>query len=230
MKPIRTLAAASTPVALAAVLAGPALAASPVKVSVRVEGKTRTLLQAKTVKTPAGGSITKGGAAKGSCPAGGTAAGAFNVATKGHWSGKSFSFGLEVNSILGEAVNNKTRYWEFFVNDHVASKGICDQKVKAGDQLLFAAVPVKGAPEFPIVLSVPAKATVGKAFSIKASYFPGKSNNTKPLAGVKLSGIKGTTNAKGIATVTATKPGKLSIVGSKRHEIRSAATTVAVSS
>jgi hypothetical protein len=94
--------------------------------------------------------------------------------------------------------------------------------------LLFAAVSSKAKAEFPIQLSVPAKATVGKPFQVKAFFFQGKSNKTKPLAGVKLSGVKSTTNAKGIATVTATKPGKLSIVGSKRNEIRSAAATVAV--
>jgi hypothetical protein len=229
MKPVRILAAAGAPVALAAFLAGPAVAKSP-KVSVRVEGKSKTLLQAKTVRTPSKGAITKGGAAKGSCPASGTAAGAFNVATKGDWSAKNFSFGLQVNSILGESVNNKTRYWEFFVNDHVASKGVCDQKVKAGDRLLFADVPVKGGAEFPIQLKAPAKATVGTPFRVKAFYFPGASKKTKPLSDVKLKGIKGKTNAKGVATVTATKAGKLSIVGSKRNEIRSAAVRVSVAS
>jgi hypothetical protein len=228
MKSVPILVAAGTPVALAAVLAGPALAKSP-KVSVRVEGKTRTLLAAKTVTTPSKGSITKGGAKNGSCPAIGTAAGAFNVATKGNWSGKSFSFGLEVNSILGEAVNNKTRYWEFFLNDHVASNGICEQRVKAGDRILLADVPLKGGTEFPIQLTVPAKATVGKSFQVKAFYYPGKSNKTKPLSGVKLAGVKGTTNANGVATVSTMKAGKLSIVGSRRHEIRSAAATVSVS-
>ena len=184
MKSVRILAAAGAPVAAAALLAGPALAKSP-KVSVRVEGKSKTLLETKALKTPSSGFITKGGAKKGSCPSGGTAAGAFNRAIKGNWSGKSFSFGYEVNTILGETVNNKTRYWEFFVNDRAAQKGICDQKVKAGDQLLFADVPLKGGSEFPIVLTAPAKATVGKPFQVKAFYFPGKSNRTKPTTASK---------------------------------------------
>jgi hypothetical protein len=230
MKPVRILAAAGTPVALAALLAGPALAKSP-KVSVRVEGKTRTLLAAKTVTTPSKGSITKGGAAKGSCPAGGTAAGALNVATRGNWNGTdSQSFGIEVTNILGETDKfNAGHWWEFFVNDHPSSLGICSAKVKPGQQLLFAAVSSKAKAEFPIQVSAPSRATAGKPFQVKAFYFPGKSNRTKPMSGVKLKGVKGTTNAKGVATVTATKAGKLSIVGSKRNEIRSAAATVAVS-
>ena len=231
MKPVSLVAAGGTSLALAALLAGPALAASPVKVSVRVEGKSRTLLKTKTVKTPSSGSITKGGAAKGSCPAGGTAAGALNVATKGKWNGTdSQSFGIEVTNILGETDKFAAgHWWEFFVNDHAASLGICTQKVKPGDQLLFAAVASKGATEFPIVLSAPGKATVGRAFQVKAFYYPGKGGKTKPLAGVKLSGVKAQTNAKGVATVTPAKAGRLSIVGSKRNEIRSAAATVAVS-
>jgi hypothetical protein len=228
MKPARILVAAGAPVALAAALAGPALAAKPAKVTFRVEGKSKTLLGTKAVTTPTSGSITKGGAKPGSCPAGGTAAGAFNKATKGNWSGKAFSFGLEVNTILGETVNNKTRYWEFFVNDHSATKGICDQKVKPGDQLLFADVSTKGK-AYPIQLSVPTEATVGKSFRVEAFYFPGTGNKTKPLAGVKLSGVKGTTNAKGVVTVTPTKAGRLNISGSKQNEIRSAVSTVAVS-
>jgi hypothetical protein len=100
--------------------------------------------------------------------------------------------------------------------------------VKSGDQLLFANVPAKGAPEFPIVISAPAKATAGTSFQVKASYYPTKSNTAKPLAGVSFKGVKGTTNAKGVATVTATKTGKLSLVGSKAGEIRSAVATVAV--
>jgi hypothetical protein len=228
MKPVRILAAAGTPVALAAVLAGPALAASP-KVSVRVEGKSRTLLPTRSVTTPSSGSITKGGAPKGSCPAT-SGAGALNVATHGNWGGKySSGLGIEVTNILGETdVFAKGHYWEIFVNDRAASVGICDQKLKPGNQLLFAAAPAKGT-VFPIVLSIPAKATVGKPFAVKAFYFPGKSGKTKPLSGVKLKGVKGTTNAKGVATVTANTAGKLSIVGSKQNEIRSAATTVAVS-
>jgi hypothetical protein len=228
MKPIRILAAAGTPVALAAVLAGPALAASP-KVSVRVEGKSRTLLQTKTVKTPSSGSITKGGAPKGKCPAGGTAAGALNVATKGKWGGSFSSFGILVTNVLGETQKfNAGHWWEFFFNNHAASLGVCAQKVKPGNQLLFAVVPSKRT-EFPIVLSAPAKATVGRAFQVKAYYFPGKGNKTKPLSGVKLSGVKGTTNGKGMATVTPTKAGKLSITGAKQNEIRSAAAAVRVS-
>jgi hypothetical protein len=229
MKRVAILAAAGAPVAVVAALAAPAFAA-PTKVSFRVEGASTTLLPAKSVTVPTSGSITKGGTPKGACPAN-TAAGAFNVATGGNWGGTySSGLGTEVTKILGEsAIFSKGRYWEFFVNNHAASVGICDQKVKASDQLLFASVPGKGAAEFPIVISAPAKATTGGSFQVKASYYPTKSNTAKPLAGVSFTGVTGTTNAQGIATVTASQAGKLSLVGSKPGEIRSAAATVAVS-
>jgi hypothetical protein len=229
MKRVVILAAAGAPVAVVAALAAPAFAA-PTKTSFRVEGASQTLLPAKSVTVPTGGSITKGGAPKGACPAN-SAAGAFNVATGGNWSGTySSGLGILVTKILGEsAVFSKGHYWEFFVDNHAASVGICEQKVKASDQLLFASVPAKGAAEFPIVISAPAKATAGTSFQVKASYYPTKSNTAKPLAGVSFTGVTGKTNAKGVATVTATKAGKLSLVGSKSGEIRSAATTVSVS-
>jgi hypothetical protein len=227
MKRIRILAAAGVPVAVAAVLAAPALGAGA-KVSFRVEGASKTLLPATTVAVPTSGSITKGGTPKGSCPEAGTAAGAFNVATRGDWTGKDFSFGIEVNSILGESVNNRSRYWELFDNNHVANAGICDIKVKRGDQLLFASVPTRGK-QYPIVLKAPSKATVGKPFQVKAFYYRGASATTTPIPGVSFSGVKGTTNVQGAATVTASQAGKLSLVGSKLGEIRSAAATVVVS-
>src|SRR6202044_2084200 len=168
------------------------------RASFRVEGVSKTLLPAKSVTVPTSGSITKGGTPKGSCPAT-TAAGAFNVATRGNWSGTySSGLGIEVTKILGETgIYSKGHYWEFFVNNHAASVGICDQKVSSGDQLLFANVPAKGAAEFPIVISAPAKATAGSSFQVKASYYPTKSNPPKPLAGVSFTGVKGTTNATG---------------------------------
>jgi Domain of unknown function (DUF4430) len=229
MKRIAILAAAGAPVAVVAALAAPAFAA-PTKVSFRVEGASKTLLPAKSVAVPTSGSITKGGTPKGTCPEN-SAAGAFNTATGGNWSGTySSGLGVEVTKILGETgIYSKGHYWEFFVDNHAASVGICDQKVKSGDQLLFANVPAKGAPEFPIVISAPAKATAGTSFKVKASYYPTKANTAKPLAGVSFKGVKGTTNAQGVATVTASNAGKLSLVGSKTGEIRSAAATVVVS-
>ena len=60
----------------------------------------------------------------------------------GNWSGTySSGLGIEVTKILGESgIYSKGHYWEFFVDNHAASLGICSQKVTSGDQLLFANV------------------------------------------------------------------------------------------
>ncbi len=213
--------------ALGLVGAAPALAAGTT-VSVRVEGVAKTLLAARTVTTPASGSITKDGAPAGSCPAT-NAAGALNVATHGSWGGKySSGQGIFVNTILGETdLYTAGHYWELFVDNRVASEGVCDQKLTAGEQLLFAAVPAKGT-EYPLVLKAPRTATVGRPFTVKAFYYPGKGAQTKPVAGVRFPGVKGTTNRQGVGTLTARQAGKLSLVASAKGEIRSAAATVAV--
>ncbi len=115
-------------------------------------------------------------------------------------------------------------YWEFFVNNHAASVGICDQKVKSGAS---AAVRLGAGQGRAGVPDRDQRARQGDRrhgrSRVKASYYPTKSNTAKPLAGVSFTGVKGTTNAQGVATVTATRAGNLSLVGSKPGEIRSAA-------
>jgi hypothetical protein len=219
--------AAALPAVLGfAVAAGPAHAAT--SVSVRVEGAAKNLLAATSVTPPTSGSITKGGAPAGACRES-TAAGALDVATHHNWGGKFGSFGIEVDTILGTTLNDKTAYWGFFVNDRFASKGVCGTPLKPGEQLLFAQISLKSkATPLPLVLKAPASATVGKPFAVKAFVFEGKGNKTKPVAGVHFAGISGSTNAQGVATLTPSRAGKLSLVGSATGVIRSAAATVDV--
>ena len=227
MKVSRTLAAAATAVALSLASAGAALARP--SVTVRVEGVHKTLLPARTVTAPASGSITKGHTPAGACRAQ-SAAGALDVATHHNWGGSySHGLGIEVSTILGTTYSyTKGAYWGFYVDNHYASTGVCDAALHPGEQLLFAAVPAKGKVPLPIVLRAPRKASAGRAFTVKALYYPGKGNATKPLAGVKLAGANATTNAKGVATVTARRAGRLALVGSHSGYIRSAAVTVSV--
>jgi hypothetical protein len=222
----RFLAVAGVPAALSLAAAGPALAST--SVSVRVEG-TKTLVS-KTVTAPSSGSITKGGTPAGACKAN-TAAGALDVATDHNWGGSySSGLGIEVNTILGTTYQfSKGAYWGFYVDDHFASEGVCGTALHSGEQLLFARVPAKGKTPLPLVVKAPAHAKAGTPFTVKAFDFPGKGNQTKPVAGVRFTGASGTTNAQGIAHLTVSKPGKSTLVGSGAGVIRSAAVTVAVS-
>src|SRR5205807_8930019 len=68
-------------------------AGSGTAVTVRVEGLKRTLLMPTVVHVNKTGSVTKGGAPAGACPAS-SAAGALDIATKHHWDG-SYSASLK---------------------------------------------------------------------------------------------------------------------------------------
>lgn len=219
MKSSRTIALGGACIALAMTPAV-AVASGPTSVNVRIEGQTRTLLPATSVRTRSG-SITKGGAPAGACPAT-TAAGALDVATHHKWQGSYGTYGLSVTSVLGESHPFTSKYyWSIFVNGRYASAGICGLKLHRGEQLLFAAVPDKGT-EYPIVLSAPAHATTGGAFTVTATSF-GAKGAAKPLAGVSIKG-GGVTNQQGTTTVTAATAGKLHLTASRTGYIRAEAT------
>jgi hypothetical protein len=127
------LALATAQVAAAAV---PHAVAGP-KVSITIQGKTKTLLATETVQGRSG-SITRGGAPTGKCPAD-TAQGALNVATHGKWKGKWDSSYSEyyITGILGDTETTKKYYWGIYVNGKPSSKGACEIKLKSGEKLLF---------------------------------------------------------------------------------------------
>lgn len=209
--------------ALVLVITAPALGAGS-SVTVRVEGLKRTLLPA-TAAHAESGSITKGGTPKGSCP-GSSGAGYFDSATHHHWSGTySSGLGVEITKVLGEThkFSAKGYYWGIWVNNKFASTGLCDLKLKAGDQLLLAPAPGSGT-TYPIVLTAPAKATAGQSFSVKTAYFKSTKGKAKALAGVKVTDSSGLTTGNGSATITVNKPGKVTLVATLKGYIRAEAT------
>jgi hypothetical protein len=229
----RTFALGGAIVALALVLgfstASLAAGTSGTTVSVRIEGKNRTLLPATVVHTHSG-SITRGGTPKGVCPAT-SAAGALDVATHHKWNGSYGSFGLSVTQILGEThpLSPPRYYWSIWVNNRYAPTGVCGLKLHRGEQLLFAAVSDKGSP-FPLVLTVPSQATAGHPFNLKVSYFNAK-GVSKPLAGAHVAGpgLNAVSNKQGVVSVAAQHTGKLKYNASEKGYIRAATLTVRVS-
>jgi hypothetical protein len=132
-----TLALATAQFATATAATPHAGAAAAPKVTITIQGRTKTLLATKTVQ-PGSGSITRGGAPAGKCPAD-SAQGALNVATHGSWKGKWYASYNEyyITGILGDTETTKKYYWGLYVNGKSSSKGACDVKLKAGDKLLF---------------------------------------------------------------------------------------------
>ncbi len=213
--------------ALVLAITAPALGAgsgSGSGVTVRVEGLKRTLLP-PTVAHAESGSITKGGTPSGSCP-GSSGAGYVDAATHHKWNGTySSGLGVEITSVLGEThkFSAKGFYWGIWINDKFASTGLCDLKLKPGDELLLAPAPSSGT-AYPIVLTAPAKATAGQAFSVKTSYFKTAKGKATALQGAKVTDAAAVTDHNGKATVTVTKPGKLTLVATLKGDIRAEAT------
>ena len=190
-------------------------AATATKVSVRIEGKRKTLLTTTTVQTRSG-SVRIGGQ---SCAS--SAAAAVGLATHNAWGGKWFSFGFEVTRILGETDNYSTTnsYWELFVDNVAAQSGICDVKVHPGEQLLFAAVPAAGT-EYPLELNAPSHAGIGTAFTVTVKGFDAH-GKAKPLAGATVDGHK--TDSHGATTVTLASAGKTTLTATAKGYIRAEA-------
>lgn len=203
--------------ALGLITAGAALAAGT-GVSVRVEGLKRTLVPA-TVVRPGNGSITKGGAPPGSCPAA-SAAGALDAATHHNWNGTYDSgLGIEVTSILGEThvYSAKGYYWGIWVNGRESNFGVCDLKLHAGEQILFAPAPGSGN-VYPLLVSAPKHATVGHAFTLRVTAY-GAKGGAKPVSGVSVTGAR-RTNRAGVTHVTEKRSGKITITVSRKGYVR----------
>ncbi len=243
MKLRRPLLLSSAGMVTGLALAGTALAGPTApRVTVRVEGATRTLLPPTTVSAPAHGSITRDRTPAGTCPAD-SAAGALNAATRGHWGGTyDQGIGLFVTRILSTALrNDKVAYWAFYVDGRSASTGICDTKLHRGESLLFAAVPAKGSTPLPIVVRAPRTVKAGRRFAVRTFVYTGRGSATRPVTRVSFrqservtrsahGGGEGTstTRRNGVTMMSNSVPGVITLVASAKGYIRSAPTTIRI--
>ncbi len=205
--------------------------ASLPKVSVRIEGKAKTLLAATTVKTLSG-YIRKGGAPYGLCPYN-SAQGALAVATHGHWSGKWSTKYQEyfITTILGDTESGVKSYWEIFVNNVAASAYACELALHSGEQLLFAAVPSTGPMLYPLGIEGPTTVAVGQPFDVAVVHYNAR-GKAVPLAGASLAvgSHAGLTNASGEISLKASSAGTYTLQASAGGYIRDEATLVVTAS
>jgi hypothetical protein len=210
--------------------AGALATSSGTKVSVRIEGLNRTLLETHSVVVPSNGQITAHGAPIGdTCPAN-SVLGALNVATKGNWSASYYKgLGYDITKIDGVTENYTTAhpaYWEIFVGHTASSEGACSLKPHSGEQIVFAAVPEVGSAGL-LGLSAPSHVTAGHWFDVKVVYYNAK-GVAVPLSGATVAGRGGgvTTDSSGIARLRVIHSGTVSLVASDKGYVRSAAVTV----
>jgi hypothetical protein len=228
MQPKKLVALFGATVAVVLVPAAPTIAAGVKKVTVRIEGRSKTLLASTVVPTHSGW-ITKGGAPRGACPAT-SAAGALDVATHHKWSAKfekSFN-DYFIKTILGDTESGKKSYWGIWVDNRYATTGACEIKLRRGDQLLFAVDSVAHH-EHPIAIRAPSHATVGHSFTVKIVWFS-DSGVASPLKGARLTvaGKTAVTKARGIVQVKVSNPGKFVLRAERKGYVRPAPVTVRV--
>ena len=198
----------------------PVAANAATTVSVRIEGAKRTLLPVKRVQLPAG-RVTKSGAG---CSAD-SAAGALDAATHDKWAG-TFSQSLSdffVTGILGESYASRTAssWWEILVNDVESQSGVCGTKLRRGDRVVFAAVPISGV-AYPLVLHGPASARVGQSVTVTVEDYVGV--HAKPAAGVVVTGhgVKSKSDRRGQVKIRITQTGTLTLQAGGKGYIRAA--------
>lgn len=222
---------------LAGVLTGVALLAPAAQadVTVRVEGKSATLVPRLAV--PAGGdrATSPGG---NDCP-GNSAIGALDRATAGDWDGQPGT----VERILGESHAfqpgaEANHYWTFWLNYAYQNAGACDTTVQDGDDVLFF-VDCFGAcasPK-PLRLEVPATARPGDSVPVKVTEYSvvfdesyRGTTQAAPSAGatVQAGDRSFTTGADGVARVETSARGPLDLRAIKPDSVRSSTERVCV--
>jgi hypothetical protein len=213
-----------------------AVAAPAGDVSIRVEGSAATLAGPTVVRT-VDGTFTKVATSGPPATCSSTAiGGALEQVTGGSWNGANGSFGLSVDTILGEThLFTSDAYWSLYVNDVPASSGVCQQELAPGDRVLIAAVcSAADTPTCfsggPLELVGPATAAPGATVALHADEYTISadftSSTSAPSAGASITGpgTAVTTDAAGNATVTlAATPGPQAFRVTKGDRIRGTA-------
>jgi hypothetical protein len=212
---------------------GASVALAGPTVTVRIEGESATLLPATSVTLNAPEPVSN-------CPANSVAA-AINLAVGGNWDHGEANGGAGnfTETILGEThdFTHNSDTWAEWV-DYKWGGGICTDTLNQGDEVLMVAdhepEPFFSPTAWPLVVSgAPATASVGVPFTVNVNEIrtptetfaePGEGTPT-PVAGVTVGGAGATSSpsdANGVATITPTSAGMLTLRASKAGDAPSA--------
>lgn len=227
--------------ALLGALAGPAVAAGPADVTVRVEGSSATLVPRTAVRTDTA-AVVKDGNPSHACSGTG-AAGALEKATGGDWRGPWFDgLGYAVNTIKGEThAFPAPEYFSLWINHRSASEGVCGTttELQQGDDVLFfvdrcVADPVTflctNPPVLPLGLKTPGVVAPDAPFTVSVvQYAP--DGTPSPVEGATVTGgaEPATTDAAGNAVLAASGFEPFSLRATKPDRAPSATEPVCVS-
>jgi hypothetical protein len=202
--PRRIIGSVAVALVTASFAAPVAQAGSPAKVSVRVEGLTRTLVSTTvtTNRTP----VIKDGT--NSCT-GTSAAGALELATGGKWKASWFDgLGYALDSVDGVKPAGFD-YWMLWINGRSSMTGLCDSELQAGDTVLEFICHDAAAPDYscknrPLALIGPrGKVQAGTPTAIKVVTL-NDDGSTVPASGATVSG--------GVRSVRADARGRAQVV------------------
>jgi hypothetical protein len=204
---------------VAAALPAPALAGGrPPRVTIRIEGRTRTLLAATAVRAAAT-AVRRG---RHWCRAS-SALGALDRAVGGRWSGSWLpGRGFAPTTILGETASyNRTHgHFEVFTDHVMTSAGLCTIRLRGGEQILLADVPGDSA-EFPLVLRAVSHAFARRSVTVTVFGYDARGDAHR-LAGatVRLGSSRVTTGPGGTALLWPAKAGTYTLRASKPGYVR----------
>jgi hypothetical protein len=232
MKIRRTAGLVAGLLSLGLMASGPAVAAGPANVNVRVEGTSSTLVPGTALTT----TTTPVGKPGGGTCSGTSALGALDRATAGDWAG---TWDPDYNSWLVETIKGETHtapflanpapYWSFWINYRAASAGLCDVELQAGDDVLLYAdcygTNCPSASPTPLRLTgVPTGAKPGDAANVKVDAMAWDGAATPAQnATVVAGGQTVTTGADGTARVVFAGQGPVTVQATKPDHVRSAA-------
>ena len=216
--------------------ASSALAAAPFKVSVRVEGKSRTLIKERKV-TLADAPIIKDGNPDHACN-GQAAIGALQAGSGGNWSGSWFEgLGYSADAIMGNRPK-APGYFELWVNHRLSSTGLCDTRMSAGDQVLMfvqdctydPALQGCRNPVTPLGVRVAHRIKRNSVRTVRVvAYAADGSTKPDPGATVYVNGRRlGRTNARGWIHIRGTRTGRGTIYATDRGHARSETAVVRI--
>ena len=215
---------------------GLAHAAAPFRVSVRAEAKSKTLIPERVVSL-AEGPVIKDGDPSHACD-GQAAIGALQQGSGGDWTGSwSEGLGYFVTAIAGTAPRGGA-YFELWIDRKLSMQGICDAKLKSGDDVLFFVQDCEYDPKLegcanpvtPLGVQVAKEMEKGSVRSIRVvDYAPNGKATAEKGAKVFVNGRSiGRTDGKGRIDVKATKLGKATVHATKAGKVRSETDTFRV--
>jgi len=217
------------------VCAASASAASPINVHVRVEGAHKTLVTERTVTLADAPVPPKDGNPDHTCP-GQTALGALQQGSQGDWDGTySEGLGYFVTTIKGEKPSGNSSF-QLWVNHKEATQGMCDDVLKAGDDVLMLVQTctynptTQLCPDTVTPLGVRVASTVKRGHHTKVTVVSYAANGHSKVvkgAAVYANGHKlGTTDKDGQLSVSGSKSGKVEVYATAHGHVKSETETV----